>query len=72
MEYERREDLRLEGKRECLVLRSQESKLGVVRIGILDEEAHLRLYRRVRNVTIGLHSLHHSQFYSSMGGSYAH
>ena len=32
MEYERREDLRSEGKKVCLVLRSQESKLGVVRI----------------------------------------
>ena len=28
MEYERRGDLRSEGKRVCLVLRSQESKLG--------------------------------------------
>ena len=57
MEYERREDLRSEGKRVCLVLRSQESKLGVVRIGIQDEEAHLRLYRGVKNVTVGLHLL---------------
>ena len=32
MEYEHREDLRSEGKRVCLVLRSQESKLGVFRI----------------------------------------
>ena len=29
---------------------------------ILDEEAHLRLYRGVRNVTVGLHSLHYGQF----------
>ena len=72
MEYERRGDLRSEGKREYLVLRSQESKLGVVRIGIQDEEAHLRLYRGVRNVTVGLHSLHYGQFRSSMGGSYTH
>ena len=72
MEYKRREDLRSESKRVCLVLRSQESKLRVVRIRILDEEAHLRLYRGVRNVTVGLHSLHHGQFRSSMGGSYTH
>ena len=72
IEYERRGDLRSEGKRVCLVLRSQESKLGVVRIGIQDEEAHLRLYRGVRNVTVGLHSLYHSQFRSSMGGSCTH
>ena len=72
MEYGCGEDLRSEGKRVCLVLRSQESKLRVVRIGIPNEEAHLRLYRGVRNVTVGLHSLHHSQFRSSMGGSYTH
>ena len=39
---------------------------------ILDEEAHLRLYRGDRNVTVGLHSLHYGQFRSSMGGSYTH
>ena len=39
---------------------------------ILDEEAHLRLYRGDRNVTVGLHSLHYGQFHSSMGGSYTH
>ena len=72
MEYERSGDLISEGKRVCLVLRSQESKLRVVRIGIQDEEAHLRLYRGVRNMTVGLHSLHHDQFHSSMGGSYTH
>ena len=32
MEYERREDLRLEGNRVFLLLRSQESKLGVIKI----------------------------------------
>ena len=70
MEYEREGDLRSEGKREYLVLGSQESW----RIGkrILDEEAHLRLYRGVRNVTVGLHSLHYGQFRSSMGGIYSH
>ena len=68
MECERREDLRSEGKRVCLILRSQESKLGVVRkLGIT-----LRLYRGIRNVTVGLHSLDHGQFHSSMGGSYTH
>ena len=72
MEYERKGDLRSEGKKVCLVLGSQESKLGVVRIGILDEEAHLRLYRGVRNVTVVLHSLHYGQFRSSMGESYTH
>ena len=72
MEYEHREDLRSESKRVCLVLRSQESKLRVVKIGVQDEEDHLRLYRGVRNVTVGLHSLHHGQFRSSMGGSYTH
>ena len=72
MEYERKGDLRSKGKRECLVLRSQGSKLRVVRIRMLDEEAHLRLYRGVRNVTVGLHSLHYGQFHSSMGGSYNH
>ena len=40
--------------------------------GILDEEAHLRLYSGVGNVTVGLHSLHYGQFHSSMGGSYTH
>ena len=55
-----------------LVLRSQESKLRVVRIGIPDEDVHLRLYRGVRNVTVGLHSLHYGQFCLSMGGSYTH
>ena len=55
MEYEHREDLRSKGKRVCLVLRSQESKLGVVTIGIQDEEANLRLYIGVRNVTVGLY-----------------
>ena len=70
MEYERKRDLRSEGKKECLVLGSQESwRIG---IWILDEEAHLRLYRGVRNVTVGLHSLHYGQFRSSMGGSYTH
>ena len=56
-EYEREGDLRSESKREYLVLGSQESW----RIGekILDEEAHLRLYRGDRNVTAGLHSLHY-------------
>ena len=49
MEYEHREDLRLEGKKECLVLRSQESKLGVFGIGskmrrlILDYIEELRM-----------------------------
>ena len=72
MEYERKGDLRSEGKRECLVLGSQESSLGELEFRILDEEAHLRLYRRVRNVTVGLHSLHFGQFRSSMGGIYTH
>ena len=72
MEYERKGDLRSEGKRECLVLGSQVSSLGELEFGILDEEAHLRLYRGDRNVTVGLHSLHYGHFCSSMGGSYTH
>ena len=34
MEYERKGDLRSEGKRECLVLGSQESSLGELESGI--------------------------------------
>lgn len=72
IECERKEDLSSEGKRECLVLRSQESLRKSSQNSIPDEEAHLGLYSGVRNVTIGLHSLYHGQFCSSMGESYAH
>ena len=78
MEYEREGVLRSEGKREYLVLGSQELLENSRRRRdgeekrILDEEAHLRLYRGDRNVTVGLHSLHYGQFHSSMGGSYTH
>ncbi|KAL5548918.1 hypothetical protein UlMin_004149 [Ulmus minor] len=41
------------------------SSLSLLRVF---SEAHLRLYRGVRNVTVGLHPLHHGQFRSSMGG----
>ena len=78
MEYEREGVLRSEGKREYLVLGSQEllensrEKERWRGKRILDEEAHLRLYRGDGNVTVGLHSLHYGQFHSSMGGSYTH
>ena len=73
MECEREGDLRSESKREYLVLGSQEPwRLGIWIGEILDEEAHIRLYRGVGNVIVGLHSLHYGQFCSSMGGSYPH
>ena len=74
-------DREIEEARDCLVLDlhclniqvGESSSVGELeKERILDEEAHLRLYRGDWNVTVGLHSLHYGQFHSSMGGSYTH
>ena len=83
LENWRRKRPEIEEARGCLVLdlhclniqvgeSSSVGELEKEKIRILDEEAHLRLYRGDRNVTVGLHSLHYGQFHSSMGGSYTH